>query len=113
MTQTPPTPPPLIAPVVPTANLVAIPAEALTTLTAQPAVKPGVTTTEFWISALGSVALLAVAVWLFLVHRIDQGAFTTLASIGGGGVPGVYALLRTILKSAAPTASLPPLEPGS
>lgn len=69
--------------------------------------KPGVKTSEFWASAVSSLALVGGALWLFLSHRIDQGAFVTIEGIGGGGVPGVYAILRTILKSVAPTISLP------
>lgn len=107
----PPLTPPTMAavahdgPSVGTAFIDIVPRLAGVVVPVQP--KPGMQTTEFWVSAAGSLSLIGVGLWLFLVHRIDQGAFVTIESIGGGGVPGVYAVLRTILKAAAPSIPLP------
>ena len=87
----PSTPPPPLPPSssnIPPSVEVPVPVELPPVVQAQP-LKPGVKTTEFWLTGIV----------LFVAHRIDQGAFLTLllAALGGGSV---YTVLRSYLKQA-------------
>lgn len=79
-----------------------------------PPIKPGTKTTEFWLTAAASALTTIGAFVLFICHRIDQGAFVTLAASGGAGLPAVYAIVRSWLKNMninvdyAPGSSPPP-----
>jgi hypothetical protein len=69
-------------------------------------IKPGVKTTEFWLTGIVSLTCAVAGIVLFVMHRIDQGAFVTLllTALGGGSV---YTVLRSYLKQAG--ISLPAL----
>lgn len=71
-------------------------------------VKPAVRTTEFWLVALGAAGLTVAAFVMFLTDTITQSAFVTIVVAAGVCGPVVWAVLRTLLKIAAPTVVVPP-----
>jgi hypothetical protein len=70
--------------------------------------KPGIQTTEFWLSTLTTIVSLLAAFGIGL--KVNDQTLQSLAAILAFVVPAVYTLCRTALKLKPDP--LPPLTPG-